>query len=148
MIRAMEPGDAEAIQGVWAACLGASHWSARELLQLSKNGARIWVAFEEGCVIGAVAARVAGDEAEILNLGVAPSWRKRGVGRELMAAAVGDANRRGATRVFLEVRESNAGARAFYRGLGFEEVGRRRAYYRDPAEDALVLALPVRASQP
>jgi ribosomal-protein-alanine N-acetyltransferase len=148
MIRHMTSQDAEAIEAIWAASPEASHWSARGLLQLSQNGTQILVADEGGKVVGAAAVRVAGDEAELLNLGVDPSWRRRGVGRELMTAAFADARHAGATRVFLEVRESNAGARAFYGVLGFFEVGRRRAYYRNPPEDALVLSCPVSESQP
>lgn len=146
MIREMMPGDAEAIESVWSASPGASRWSARDVLHLARNGTRIWVSQEEGRIVGAAALRTAGDETEVLNLGVAPSWRNRGLGRELMKAAIRDANHAGATKVFLEVRESNLGAQAFYKALGFTEAGRRRGYYRDPAEDALVLLLPVRDS--
>ena len=146
MIREMTSGDAEAIESVWSASPGASQWSARDVLHLARNGARIWVAQEEHQIVGAAALRTAGDEAEVLNLGVAPSWRKRGLGRELMIAAIQDANHAGATNLFLDVRESNLGAQAFYKALGFTEAGRRRGYYRDPAEDALVLSLPVRDS--
>ncbi len=143
MIREMGPGDAAAVEAIWAASPGASHWSAPELLQLARNGAKILVADDAGKVVGAVAMRIAGDEAEVLNLGVEPARRRRRVGAELMASAVADALHAGATRVFLEVRESNAAARAFYQVLGFSEMGRRRAYYRDPPEDALVLSCPV-----
>jgi ribosomal-protein-alanine N-acetyltransferase len=57
-----------------------------------------------------------------------------------MQAAVEAAAAAGARRAFLEVRESNAGARAFYSKMGFVEAGRRKNYYREPAEDALLLS--------
>jgi ribosomal-protein-alanine acetyltransferase len=143
MIREMDPADAASIEGVLAASAGASQWSAGDLLHLAKMGTRIWVAEQAGEVMGASATRTVAEEVEVLTLGVAPLWRRRGVGRSLMDAALSEAGQAGARQVFLEVRESNRGARAFYAALGFFESGRRRAYYRDPAEDALVLSRPV-----
>ena len=90
-------------------------------------------------VVGYVVAWFAADEAEIANLAAAPSVRGRGVGAALLDAALAEATHRGATAVYLEVRESNAAARALYASRDFAEVGRRRNYYRRPLEDALVL---------
>lgn len=87
---------------------------------------------------GMILARIAGDEAEVLTLAVVPARRRRGVGRRLLAAALGEARRRGARAVFLEVSETNEAARALYATAGFAEVGRRRRYYAD-GSDALVL---------
>jgi ribosomal-protein-alanine N-acetyltransferase len=143
MIREMVPPDAAAVESVLAASSGASQWSAAEILLLAKSGTRIWVAEEAGELVGVSAARTVADEVEVLTLGVAASWRRRGVGRSLMLAALTEAGQAGAARVFLEVRESNRGARAFYAALGFVETGRRRNYYRGPVEDALVLSRPV-----
>jgi ribosomal-protein-alanine acetyltransferase len=143
MIREMAPPDAEAIAAILAVSVGASQWSAAELSLLAKGGTRVWVAEEAGEIIGTSAARTVGDEVEILNLGVAPSWRRRGVGRDLMVRAMEQAGQAGARRAFLDVRESNRGARALYATLGFVETGRRPNYYRDPAEDALVLSRPL-----
>jgi ribosomal-protein-alanine N-acetyltransferase len=87
---------------------------------------------------GFVLARVAGDEAEILTLVVAPAARRRGLGAMLMAGAMAAAAARGAGAMFLEVAESNAAARRLYGALGFAEVGLRRRYYADGG-NALVL---------
>jgi ribosomal-protein-alanine N-acetyltransferase len=87
---------------------------------------------------GFVLARTASDEAEILMLAVVPSARRSGLGRRLVEQAAAEARDRGAKALFLEVAETNAAARALYRGTGFAEVGRRRHYYPDGA-DALVL---------
>jgi ribosomal-protein-alanine N-acetyltransferase len=76
---------------------------------------------------------IASGEFEILNLAVARAARRRGVGQALLDAAL----RPG--RWFLEVRASNAAARAFYRQAGFGELGERVRYYRDPEENAVVL---------
>ena len=140
MIREMLLNDAPEVEGVLSASPGASLWSAADPVLLASRNTRIWVAEEDGEVVAAVAARTVADEAEILNLAVAPAWRRRGVGRGLMDAVIADSAREGAARVFLEVRESNVAARAFYSRLGFLLRGRRTAYYRNPVEDALVLA--------
>jgi ribosomal-protein-alanine N-acetyltransferase len=100
----------------------------------------VWVEIEDGHLAGAVAWRETAGELEILNLAVGPAWRRRGIGRGLMERAMEGLAARGVGRVFLEVRASNAGAQAFYSQLGFAEAGRRRDYYREPAEDALLLS--------
>ena len=79
------------------------------------------------------------DQAELGNVAVAESARRRGVARLLVAAALERARARGAGECFLEVRESNTAAQALYRECGFEVVGRRKRYYSTPTEDALVM---------
>jgi len=96
---------------------------------------------------GYVVAWLAADEAEIANLAVAPSLRGGRVGARLLDAALAELMVRGAGTVYLEVRESNAAARRLYASRGFEEVGRRRKYYRRPQEDALVLRRDLVAAQ-
>jgi ribosomal-protein-alanine N-acetyltransferase len=119
----------------------ATCWSAQELLQLHASGIHVWVAVgEEGDVAGVVASREAADEVEILNLAVTQAWQRRGLGRRLMETALDAALSAGARRAFLEVRESNVTAQAFYQRLGFVETGRRRNYYHHPVEDALLLS--------
>ncbi len=89
-----------------------------------------------------------GPEAEVANVAVRPDLRGAGAGGILLDALLAEAGIRGVARVFLEVRESNAAARALYARRGFAEVGRRRRYYRKPTEDALVLALDLEAPDP
>lgn len=79
------------------------------------------------------------DEGEILNLSVASRSRRQGLGRALIEAMLAELRTLGARTVYLEVRESNAPARALYQALGFQEIGRRRGYYRAPTEDAVLL---------
>jgi [ribosomal protein S18]-alanine N-acetyltransferase len=90
-------------------------------------------------IVGYVVVWHAADEAEIANVAVAPPARGHRLGGLLLDTALAQSVRRGAATVFLEVRESNAAARALYASRGFEPVGRRRGYYRKPLEDALVL---------
>jgi ribosomal-protein-alanine N-acetyltransferase len=91
---------------------------------------------------GFILTRLAADEAEVLTLAVCPLGRRRGVGRRLVDTAAAALAAEGATRLFLEVAEDNAAARALYAAAGFAEVGRRPGYYGRPsgAVDALVLA--------
>jgi len=92
-------------------------------------------------IVGYVVALDAADEGEILNLAVAPAMRRTGLGRALVHEILEVLSDRGVRQVYLEVRESNAPARALYAAHGFKEVGRRKQYYRRPVEDAIVLRL-------
>ena len=92
-----------------------------------------------GSVCGYVIAAAVADEAEVLNLAVAPQSRRRGLGGKLLDAGLVMIRDRGAREVFLEVRESNAAAIALYTSRGFSALTRRAKYYRNPVEDALVL---------
>ena len=75
----------------------------------------------------------------LIDLGVTPGWRRRGVGSGLVEAVIEQARAASASTVFLEVREQNTAARALYERLGFTRRGRRPRYYPDTDEDALVL---------
>jgi [ribosomal protein S18]-alanine N-acetyltransferase len=123
----------------------ADAWSADALSALMQSpGALCLADVEGGAVRGFVLARAAAGEGEILTIAVDPPARRNGLGAALVRAAV---ERLGVERLFLEVAEDNAAARGLYGGLGFTEVGRRKAYYaREGASvDALVLALNTRA---
>lgn len=139
-IRRITAEDIPAIGAILAASPQAAQWDLREFVQPDWPHMAVWVAEENGEVAGVVAARTASVEAEILNLAVAAGRRRQRVGRQLVDAAIEASRAEGVQVVFLEVRESNAAARAFYERLRFAETGRRRGYYRDPVEDALVLS--------
>jgi ribosomal-protein-alanine N-acetyltransferase len=81
------------------------------------------------------------DEAHIATIAVHPSFRRQKIARRLLRVALERAAGEGAEQALLEVRSGNLGAQALYRELGFEEVGRRRGYYRDNNEDALLMNL-------
>mgnify|MGYP003333144813 CR=1 FL=1 len=91
--------------------------------------------------------QTAANESEILTLGTLPAARRAGLAHTLLKAAAAEAARRGARVMFLEVAADNDAARALYRGAGFAEVGRRKAYYARPG-GAAVDALMLRASLP
>ncbi len=130
-VRAGRPADLEAIGHIQAHSAGASQWKPAEYLEHDLR-----VAVAGGVLAGfVVARRVAEGESEILNLAVAPGFRRRGVARALVAAVL--AAHPG--EVFLEVRESNQGGRAFYESIGFKELFYRPGYYSDPPEGAVVM---------
>jgi ribosomal-protein-alanine N-acetyltransferase len=116
-------------------------WSAQSFREALGHPAVYFscVRRDAGEMLGYVVAWFVADEGEIANLAVARSAWGAGIGRALLDAALTEAASRGVAAVYLEVRESNERARRLYQSSKFEEVGRRRGYYRRPAEDAIVL---------
>ncbi|HEX8161390.1 MAG TPA: ribosomal protein S18-alanine N-acetyltransferase [Pyrinomonadaceae bacterium] len=93
---------------------------------------------------GFFASRLGADELHINNIGVRERERKKGIGGELLRRGLELGARRGALAALLEVRAGNDVAQLLYASQGFEVVGRRRNYYHDPAEDALVMTKQLR----
>ena len=147
-IRPMREEDVPAVLAIAAAVATAPHWPEfeyRRMLRVAKEspGRRgAWVGLDrEGTVQGfAMAGQVAGT-AELEAVVTAPGFRRRGLGRELTNAVVAWSRAAGASRLVLEARSSNQAALGLYAQLGFTEDGVRRAYYRNPEEDAILLSL-------
>ena len=119
-------------------------WDEAALLAELENPLSRWLVAAEGeRVLGYVGAQTAFEDADILNLCVAPGARGRGIGRALMRALETLLAGQGAERLTLEVRASNAPAVGLYTALGYAKVGLRRGYYERPREDALILQKPV-----
>lgn len=135
-LRPAAPEDAPALAALHAAAFPPGEaWGAEALgLMLALPHAFGVLAPEAGFVL---ASAVAG-QSEILTLAVVPARRREGLGRALLQAAMGEAGRRGAGEMFLEVAAGNDAARALYESAGFRAAGLRRRYYADGA-DALVL---------
>jgi len=96
-----------------------------------------------GAVMGYIVFWLTGDEVQLHDVAVAPGARGRGLGDALITRMLTDGAAAAATRAFLEVRVGNAPAIGLYRRAGFEVVGKRRAYYQDNDEDALVMAADI-----
>jgi [ribosomal protein S18]-alanine N-acetyltransferase len=130
--------DAAAIAKLHAASFRRG-WSDEEVYQLLTDrnvvGHRLTVGVG---LIGFILSRMAGGEAEILSVAVAPSWRGRGLARPMLDLHLRRLAGLGARAVFLEVGETNSAATQLYRKAGFNEVGRRKGYYSGGAT-ALVL---------
>jgi len=141
--RAADVGDVAAIERATF----SDPWSANDFEECIDSGVPFLVAEERGGVLGYAIAHWAADEAEILNVGVAPAFRRQGVGRALVERMLAALHDHGARVVYLEVRESNVIARRLYESLGFTEVARRARYYRRPVEDAVILRAAIPAGQ-
>ena len=141
-IRPAAPADVDDVAAIERAVF-SDPWSRRDFAECVTSGLPFLVAEVDGLVAGYVIAHCAADEGEILNLGVAVAHRRHGVGRALVEHVLAALGARGVRVVYLEVRESNAGARRLYEALGFGEVARRARYYRRPVEDAVVLCAAI-----
>lgn len=139
-VRRMEARDVPGVLQVTAGAWEAAQWSREDYERAARGEFDAWVAASEDQLVGFVVARRMADEVEILNLAVERVHRRRGVASQLLDAALEFARARGAGSAFLEVRESNAGAMAFYRRSGFVPTARRPRYYSDPVEDAVVFS--------
>jgi ribosomal-protein-alanine N-acetyltransferase len=125
----------------------ADPWSARSFQELLENRSIYFMCARrsaDGAVVGYVVAWFVADEGQIANLAVAVDACGQGIGKQLLDAALDEGRIRGVEAVYLEVRDSNQRARRLYQSRGFEEVGRRRGYYRRPVEDAIVLRRTLR----
>ncbi|MGA3238164.1 MAG: ribosomal protein S18-alanine N-acetyltransferase [Bryobacteraceae bacterium] len=131
LVRPGAAPDLEHVAAIQAASPEAAQWPAEDYLGLDFR-----VCILDDRIAGFAVSRITGpDERELLNLAVAPEFRRRGVGAALMRSLITGT----AISVFLEVRESNLGARVFYKTLGFQEVGLRPEYYASPSESAIVM---------
>jgi len=116
-------------------------WSPGNFADSLRAGYSMWVREAECEVIGYYAMMAAAGEAHLLNLTIAPMWRRHGLGRDLLDHCLARACDHHADSVFLEVRASNSAAIGLYHGSGFVDLAVRRGYYpaRDGREDALIM---------
>ena len=140
IIRPMTAGDLDAVTEIEAATF-ARPWSRESFQQeLERNvAARYLVAEKEGSVIGYAGAWIILDESHITNIAVTEAERGKGIGRNLTGQLLQYLSNLGAAYATLEVRESNIRAQNLYRSLGFIQVGKRKKYYEDNQEDALLM---------
>lgn len=118
----------------------ADPWSEMSIASELQSLWSFWlVALEEDRVVGYVGSQSSIDEADIMNVAVHPDFRRRGVAEALIIRLVSDLKERGIRALLLEVRVSNTPAITLYEKLGFSQVGRRKNYYHNPKEDALIL---------
>ena len=141
VIRAMTVEYAGALAALESRCAGAARWGEVGYRNIGAGGIVGWAAVRGNVVVGFVLTRAVADEMEILNLVVDPMARRKGIAVRLLARAIEEVKGADVKRVYLEVRESNSTARAFYLSRGFAEQGRRKNYYSQPVEDALLLVL-------
>ncbi len=127
----------------------ASHWTEEQYRQaLAREGLErlVLVGSEdlETSPAGFLVAQHLAPEWELENIVVASTYRRKGLGKRLLNELVAAAKKTNSTAVFLEVRESNAAARTLYEKAGFAQSGRRKSYYTNPSEDAILYRLRLR----
>jgi ribosomal-protein-alanine N-acetyltransferase len=145
-LRRADPADVAGLAALEAACF-THPWTAvqikDEIAQAGSGGVLVLDGPPRPGGAGGLRAycafRLVLDDMDVMTVAVAPDERRRGLGRWLLAFAMGQAARAGARRAHLELRAGNREALALYESLGFRRVGVRREYYRQPVEDALVL---------
>lgn len=113
--------------------------------EMAKPQAALLVACRQGEVLGFCVGWFVADELQIIDVGVVPQARRRGLGRALLESFLAEAQARGVVSGILEVRADNAAARTLYRSLGFSDVGSRARYYPDGA-DAILMRIDLCSS--
>ena len=118
-------------------------WPERSFrFELTENSAsRCWVAEMDGKIVGMIVAWLLVDEAHVATIATHPDHRRQGIARNLLTYALRYMSKEGAVTSFLEVRENNTAAQDMYREFGYEAVGRRKRYYKDTNEDAILMTL-------
>ena len=115
-------------------------WSEKSVASELTNGLSLWlVAMEGEALAGYVGSQSVLGESDMMNVAVDPAFRRRGIARALVTSLVEELAKAGNHSLTLEVRASNTPAIGLYEKLGFRQIGRRKNYYRNPREDALIL---------
>ena len=141
LLRPLAAADLPALAALEAACF--SHpWTERQLAADLENDllTHLGAVSPEGALLGYTQVRAILDEGTLERIAVAPAARRRGIGEALLDRLIREGRGRLAF-LTLEVRAGNAAAIGLYEKLGFREVGRRKNYYREEGEDALLLTL-------
>ncbi len=139
IIRRMTPDHIKYAADIEKKCF-VHPWSEQSIKdEMDKENSVFLMAFEGDTPIGYVGLSVVFDEGYMGNLAVLEPYRRNGVGRALMHKLLNECVRLDLAFATLEVRLSNTPAINLYKSLGFDEVGRRKNYYKEPSEDALLL---------
>ena len=121
-------------------CCFSDPWSERSVASELTNPLSLWlVAVDEEKTVGYVGSQTVIDETDMMNIAVDSNYRRRGIAEMLVNALVDALRERGSRCLTLEVRASNEPAKRLYDKLGFQQVGLRKNYYRNPREDAHIL---------
>jgi [ribosomal protein S18]-alanine N-acetyltransferase len=141
LIRAGNIGDVAAIMELASAAKTAAQWTEQQYRQIFSGNMperRALVMECDSRMLGFLVARASEEEWELENILISPQEQRRGLGFQLLKECLRIAHGSGALHMYLEVRESNRPARFLYEKCGFLEAGRRKRYYRDPEEDAIL----------
>ena len=137
--RAMRKADVKSVYEIEVLSF-RTPWSYRSLMGELKNDVAHYIVFEkDGEIIGYCGMWVLFEEAHIANIAITPAYRGSGYGKQLLHAAMRVGAAFGAEMMTLEVRETNSVAQHMYDEMDFLQQGRRKRYYSDTGEDALIL---------
>ena len=115
-------------------------WSETAIRKELTNPLSLWlVAVDEEVLVGYVGSQSVMGEADMMNIAVSQTYRRRGVAKKLIDELISRLSAQNVYSLTLEVRASNESAISLYSALGFVQVGRRPNYYTAPKEDALIL---------
>jgi len=159
-IRSATPADLDSLLELERATPSAAHWSKRQyedLFREAEGAGRFIIVIEEEAqgsasegpsrnagLSGFLVARRVVDEWELENIVVVPHAQRKGLGKRLLGALLAHAGETNSRAMFLEVRESNAAARSLYEATGWRPTGRRKSYYANPEEDAILYSRQVK----
>ena len=155
-IRNATPDDIGSIMDLAKESVSAAHWTAEQYRGMFSTNEKVprlaivAVQTREGSsadnnpILGFLVARHLAPEWELENIAVSPGARRNGIGKQLLATLLASARETYAESVFLEVRASNQPARALYERAGFQQTGRRKSYYSNPVEDAVLYRFTLR----
>lgn len=142
-IRNLEENDLEAVQAIEDVSFSCP-WSPQSMKEaLNNEQIDCQVLLADGRLVGYFMLLHVADEAELLNIAVHPDDRSNGFGRTLLQEALSQAKTFEAATCYLEVRPSNPRAIHLYETAGFQPIGRRKKYYQNPIEDAILMACPL-----
>ena len=137
--RRSSPFDTEGIAAIEEASF-PDPWSPRDVSDLiTTEGGMCFTAAEDGVVVAYVLGRLIAPEGEIYRVAVREDKRRRGIGYRLLDYAIKTSRGRGLESLFLEVRSKNTAAIKLYLAHGFREIGRRKDYYKNPTDDAIIM---------
>jgi len=145
--RPMTTADLDGVLALESELFGEEAWSRQMLvgeLGQQPESRYYLVAEQDGEIMAYAGLLAAGGQGDVLTIAVATAQWSHGIGSELLERLLGEADRRGCTEVFLEVRADNARAQRLYRRRGFTDIGIRRAYYQPSGTDAIVMRLDLR----
>jgi len=139
VIRTAEAADLAMIIGIEQRSPEAAHWPRATYLSAVADRTRlVLIAEDEARIEGFLVASKATQEWELENIAVAPERRRRGIGQALVTELISQARQAGAVEIRQEIRASNLAAQILGRSVGFQQDGRRPAYYSNPTEEALL----------
>jgi ribosomal-protein-alanine N-acetyltransferase len=142
VIRKMTLEDLEAVVAIDQVSFSLP-WPARSFqFEVTDNEAsRCWVTEFDGRVVAMLVGWLIVDELHIATIATHPDFRGQGIGKKILLHALRAAQEEGVVKSFLEVRAGNEIAQKMYREFGYEEDGIRKEYYKDNAEDAILMTL-------